>query len=169
MDSSNGSVDKIKCSVSPNGQNGHHSASIEMDLDKHYVCNKSDELQVYEQRGDFVFENGKDSRDCRNGFIGRHVGTMSVTTIDPNCKRPRNLIQVIVRSFTNSTRKQIDVQRNIRVHEFKEMISKTLFDVIPCQQTLVYNGRYLEDNQTLAYYGIKSGNTIDLTARLRGG
>jgi hypothetical protein len=46
-----------------------------------------------------------------------------------------------------------------------ERIDQTPFD----QQRLVHNGKQLEDNRTLDYYGVNEGSVIHIILRIRGG
>jgi ubiquitin C len=46
-----------------------------------------------------------------------------------------------------------------------EKIDQTPFD----QQRLVYNGKQLEDERTLDYYGVKDDTVIHIILRIRGG
>jgi len=60
------------------------------------------------------------------------------------------------------------VHHKMIVSELKNMIEKidqTPFD----QQRLVYNGKQLEDNRTLDYYGVNEESVIHIILRIRGG
>ncbi|XP_042515554.1 polyubiquitin 11-like [Macadamia integrifolia] len=50
----------------------------------------------------------------------------------------------------------------------KRMILK-LEGIPPCHQGLLFGGKQLNDNQTLADYDIQKGSTLNLVLRLRGG
>lgn len=54
----------------------------------------------------------------------------------------------------------------LTVRNLKEMIFKT--ENIPLeQQRLIFSGKQLEDDQTLAHYEIKNGSNLHLILRLR--
>ena len=60
------------------------------------------------------------------------------------------------------------VHHKMIVSELKNMIEKidqTPFD----QQRLVYNGKQLEDDRTLDYYGVNEESVIHIILRIRGG
>ena len=62
----------------------------------------------------------------------------------------------------------IKVHHKMIVSELKNMIEnidQTPFD----QQRLVYNGKQLEDDRTLDYYGVKEDTVIHIILRIRGG
>ena len=62
----------------------------------------------------------------------------------------------------------IKVHHKMTVSELKnsiEKIDQTPFD----QQRLVYNGKQLEDERTLDYYGVKENTIIHIILRIRGG
>ena len=62
----------------------------------------------------------------------------------------------------------IKVHHKMTVSELKnsiEKIDQTPFD----QQRLVYNGKQLEDERTLDYYGVKEDTVIHIILRIRGG
>jgi len=74
---------------------------------------------------------------------------------------------VQIRSLTGKET-QINVHHKMTVSELKntiERIDQTPFD----QQRLVYNGKQLEDDRTLDYYGVKEHTVIHIILRIRGG
>lgn len=72
-----------------------------------------------------------------------------------------------VRSLTGKEL-SIKVHHKMFVSEVKTMIEK--IDQIPYdQQRLVYNGKQLEDDRVLDYYGVKEDTVIHIILRIRGG
>ena len=72
-----------------------------------------------------------------------------------------------IRSLTGKET-SVNVHHKMIVSELKNMIEKidqTPFD----QQRLVYNGKQLEDDRTLDYYGIKPDTVVHIILRIRGG
>jgi len=62
----------------------------------------------------------------------------------------------------------IRVHDKMRVSELKELIEKE--DQTPIhQQRLVYNGKQLDEEQTLDYYNITQGTVVHIILRIRGG
>ncbi|XP_062389171.1 polyubiquitin-like [Sardina pilchardus] len=76
-------------------------------------------------------------------------------------------IQVFVKNEKGQT-KTYDVAPGETVTDLKRKVYNKE-RVKEDQQRLIYNGKQLEDQQKLKDYGIKSGSTIQLTFRLRGG
>ncbi|KAK7164197.1 hypothetical protein R3I94_002805 [Phoxinus phoxinus] len=75
--------------------------------------------------------------------------------------------QVFVRNEKGQT-KTYDVDVSETVDQLQDKISRK--ESVPKdQQRLIYNGRQLEAGKRLQDYGIKSGSTIHMTLRLRGG
>jgi ubiquitin C len=62
----------------------------------------------------------------------------------------------------------LDVNDNDTISSIKDKIKD--IEGIPCdQQRLVFNGKQLEDGNTIADYGIQADSSIHLVLRLRGG
>jgi len=74
---------------------------------------------------------------------------------------------VQIRSLTGKEL-SINVHHKMTVFELKNNIEK--IDQIPFdQQRLVYNGKQLEDDRILDYYGVKEDTVIHIILRIRGG
>lgn len=64
---------------------------------------------------------------------------------------------------SNDAKYAITITANSTVSQLKEKLSTSDFADIPTErQRLIYSGRVLKDNETLASYKIKDGNTIHL-------
>ena len=75
--------------------------------------------------------------------------------------------QIYVKSLQGNTI-SIDFRDNLTVSEIKNHIHSEL--QIPVdQQRLIYQGKQLEDGQTLADYGIGVNSTIHVVLRVKGG
>lgn len=75
--------------------------------------------------------------------------------------------QIFIKTLQGKTM-TIDVSDDDTIESIKEKIFEK--EGIPIeQQRLVFNGKQLEDNQTINGYGIDDGSSIHLVLRLRGG
>ena len=62
----------------------------------------------------------------------------------------------------------LEVDPEYTIERIKEMIQKKE-GAYPEQQKLIYSGKYLEDDKTLAYYNVIKESVINLIIRLGGG
>lgn len=76
-------------------------------------------------------------------------------------------ISVHVRSMKGKTY-ILDVSGTMLVSEFKEAYAKKSGNPANTQ-VLIYYNKFMEDNQTLEYYGVSNNSIIHETAKLRGG
>ena len=80
---------------------------------------------------------------------------------------PIDTFPIQIRSLTGK-KTTINVHYKMIVSELKDMIEK--MDQTPFnQQRLVYNGKQLDDDQTLDYYDIKQDTVVHIILRIRGG
>lgn len=76
-------------------------------------------------------------------------------------------MQIFVKTLTGRTM-SLDVEENTSVNEVKRMIESA--EGVPHgDQRLIFEGKQLEDKQTLGDYNIQKESTLHLVLRLKGG
>lgn len=77
------------------------------------------------------------------------------------------MFQIFIRNLTGK-HTPIEVDSNITVDDLKRKIQEKE-KIDPRKQRLLYQGKQLEEGNTLGFYNIKKDSTINLVLRLIGG
>jgi hypothetical protein len=77
-------------------------------------------------------------------------------------------VPIFVQEMSGAKKHMFELSLNDRISDLKGKIHIKM-GIIPEQQMLVYRGKVLLDNMTLADHGIQRDSEIDLRGRLKGG
>nr|XP_005990339.1 PREDICTED: 2'-5'-oligoadenylate synthase-like protein 2 isoform X1 [Latimeria chalumnae] len=98
----------------------------------------------------------------------KHFRTANVWNVNPTKPINAAMIEIFVQNLDGNS-KTYEVMPNETVLELKKKIQVKEKDIPVEQQQLVFCSRILENHHILSFYGIRSGSTVNLTLRLRGG
>lgn len=86
---------------------------------------------------------------------------------DPPCSTQPNEIQIFIKNFNGKT-EAFRIRADASVVDLKKLVHNKM-GVPPAQQRLNYEGRDLQDGNSLLDYGVRNLSTLNLLGRLRGG